>query len=659
MKQIEKALLGLLINYQKKYITSHELASELSLSDRTIRKYMVDVKEKIEKNGAKIIAKQGQGYQLAILKPLAFAFFLKHQNIAADQGMSEMEFFETEDRQKYLLNKLLLEDEAIFMDELESELFISRSSLSNDLNEIKAKIEPYALKICSKPRQGMWIEGSEQNKRHFIMDTFFGDQAANSLKDYLVNSHFFNEFNFEEVLIIILDEIREANLKVSDFIMQNLALHLALTIKRINEGFPIEALDFSEELVDRREYQVAKKIVQRMNRVTKVPFPEAEIHYLTLHLVAKSNPIEKINDELLYEELARVIEQLADFFGDSLIEDQQLKNGLLNHLTPMVVRLRQGITLENPLTEDIKKENMVAFEQTKRIFSQMPMLRQFTINEDEWAYLTLHIMAALEKVRTAKKIRVLIICATGYGSAQLLKNRVLAELGEMLLVTNVKGYYEINEMTLMGVDMIISSIDLSTMFFKIPVLHVSVFLNPLDSQKIRQTIADIQPCPSKRIKTICTDSPKKRQDYHGQLSERWYKVYSERPTKETVILDLLSLLEKDEVKDYTLEMMAQISKREKMGQIVFSETVAVPHPAIPVGVTTKIAVAVIPEGMFWDDYQQIKFVFLVSPSFIENEEITIVTKAIVQLIDRTDLQQQILIEPTFENFSNHFDEVIE
>lgn len=240
MKQIEKALLGLLINYQKKYITSHELASELSLSDRTIRKYMVDVKEKIEKNGAKIIAKQGQGYQLAILKPLAFAFFLKHQNIAADQGMSEMEFFETEDRQKYLLNKLLLEDEAIFMDELESELFISRSSLSNDLNEIKAKIEPYALKICSKPRQGMWIEGSEQNKRHFIMDTFFGDQATNSLKDYLVNSNFFNEFNFEEVLIIILDEIREANLKVSDFIMQNLALHLALTIKRINEDSPLK-----------------------------------------------------------------------------------------------------------------------------------------------------------------------------------------------------------------------------------------------------------------------------------------------------------------------------------------------------------------------------------------------------------------------------------
>lgn len=123
------------------------------------------------------------------------------------------------------------------------------------------------------------------------------------------------------------------------------------------------------------------------------------------------------------------------------------------------------------------------------------------------SYLTHH--GSFRKSQNSEKIRVLIICATGYGSAQLLKNRVLAEFGEMLLVTNVKGYYEINEMTLMGVDMIISSIDLSTMIFKIPVLHVSVFLNPLDSQKIRQTIADLQPCPSKRIKTICTDSPKK------------------------------------------------------------------------------------------------------------------------------------------------------
>ncbi len=79
------------------------------------------------------------------------------------------------------------------------------------------------------------------------------------------------------------------------------------------------------------------------------------------------------------------------------------------------------------------------------------------------------------KERATHKLHALIICATGYGSAQLLKNRVVSEFGKNITVVNVKGYYEINETTLKGIDLIISSIDLSTMFFKIPVLHVSIF----------------------------------------------------------------------------------------------------------------------------------------------------------------------------------------
>jgi lichenan operon transcriptional antiterminator len=105
-------------------------------------------------------------------------------------------------------------------------------------------------------------------------------------------------------------------------------------------------------------------------------------------------------------------------------------------------------------------------------------------------------------------------------------------------------------------------------------------------------------------------------------------------------------------------MKQQISQREMMGQIVFSDTVVVPHPAIPVGVSTKIAVALIPEGMTWDEKETVNFVFLISPSYIENEGITVVTKAIVQLVDRLDIQQAILAEPTFENFSNELIKII-
>lgn len=106
-------------------------------------------------------------------------------------------------------------------------------------------------------------------------------------------------------------------------------------------------------------------------------------------------------------------------------------------------------------------------------------------------------------------------------------------------------------------------------------------------------------------------------------------------------------------------MRKQIQQRENMGQIIFSDTVAVPHPAVPVGIETKVAVALIPSGMQWDQYQEIHFVFLVLPSYIENEGITVVTKAIVRLVDQLKVQQEILAEPIFENFSSKFIKLIE
>ena len=105
-------------------------------------------------------------------------------------------------------------------------------------------------------------------------------------------------------------------------------------------------------------------------------------------------------------------------------------------------------------------------------------------------------------------------------------------------------------------------------------------------------------------------------------------------------------------------MRKQIQQRENMGQIIFSDTVAVPHPAVPVGIETKVAVALIPSGMQWDQYQEIHL-FLVSPSYVENEGITVVTKAIVRLVDQLKVQQEILAEPIFENFSSKFIKLIE
>ncbi len=142
--------------------------------------------------------------------------------------------------------------------------------------------------------------------------------------------------------------------------------------------------------------------------------------------------------------------------------DYSLRKSLAEHIKPMLVRLQQGIQLKNPLLKEIKTHCPQYFADTKRFLGMSKILSAYTINDDETAYMAMHLMAAVEKYHNAHKLRTLIICATGYGSAELLNNRVQKEFGETLNIVGVKGYYEVDDESLADVDLIISAIDLST-----------------------------------------------------------------------------------------------------------------------------------------------------------------------------------------------------
>lgn len=259
MRPKERELLIQLIRHQDEFVTSQSLAAWLSLSDRTIRTYINNLKEIVQENGGKITSKQGYGYCISILNKLNFDIFLSKQEITLSNEEKLPLFSDITDRENYILNKLLLEETMINLDDLAEELFISRSSLSKDIQAIKEKLKPYGLQLIAKHGVGLFVNGDERSKRHFILDTFFGKNYTNSLKKYLGNSPLFQDISFEEVTIIILDEIREAKLKISDIIIQNLVLHLALSIKRLKEGFEIKELGITADISQKVEYEVAQK----------------------------------------------------------------------------------------------------------------------------------------------------------------------------------------------------------------------------------------------------------------------------------------------------------------------------------------------------------------------------------------------------------------
>lgn len=649
----EKQIIQYLTKDKEQFVTSKELAAHMGCSDRTIRTYYKTLVEKLDNHsGLDLISKQGYGYKLDILDDDAYADFLEENHIN-NHHFNYQSVTDINDRYNFLLNKLLFEQNEIYFDDLADELFVSRSTLSSDFKKIREKFKPYHLKIESKANKGVYVMGQERDKRRFIMDYFIDSGFINTMHSYVDNELLNQKISFEELTIIVLDECREGGLKLSDFVIQNLVIHIALAIRRITEGFRISKVS-DDEVVLRglAERRVAENILKRVSVSTGIHFPIEEVDYITLHLVSKGHGNSCHISEVLQEQIRQELIDSISQINPSVKNDFQLIEGLLAHLSTMYIRLQGKVVMENPLTAEIQANYRDMYQLAERVVSNMPTFSPYTLSPNEIAYIALHFMAAKERYKEQRKYNVLVICATGYGSAQMLKSRIENELGNLVSITDVIGYYEINDEKLKGIDFIVSSIDLSNLMFNIPVFTVSVFLNDEELKDIKQGIAHLNTSMANVEDHQAELSVK--DVFDDYFSEDYFFLMSDA-TKEDVLKKLaesISVNENDQFEKRLLDMMKQ---REAMSSIVFGENIAVPHPLKAVGSKHHFAVAIVKNGVKWDEqYSSIKLIFLMSMSIHDNDGLPELTSAIVDLVDNPKLQEQMLACQSFDEFKKIF-----
>lgn len=649
----EKQIIQYLTKDKEQFVTSKELAAHLGCSDRTIRTYYKTLVEKLDfYSGIDLISKQGYGYKLDIVDDDAYADFLEENHIN-DNHFNYQNITDINDRYNFLLNKLLFEQNEIYFDDLADELFVSRSTLSSDFKKIREKFKPYHLKIESKANKGVYVMGQERDKRRFIMDYFIDSGFINTMHSYVDNELLNQKISFEELTIIVLDECREGGLKLSDFVIQNLVIHIALAIRRITEGFQISKVS-EDELVLRglAERQIAENILKRVSNSTGIHFPIEEIDYITLHLVSKGHGNACHISEVLQEQMRQELIDSIDQVNPTVKNDFQLIEGLLAHLSTMFIRLQGRVVMENPLTSEIRAKYNDMYELAEHVVKNMSTFSAYTLTPNEIAYIALHFMAAKERYKEQRKYNVLVICATGYGSAQMLKSRIENELGNLVSITDVIGYYEINDEKLKGIDFIVSSIDLSNLIFNIPVFTVSVFLNDDELKDIKQGISHLNTSLAKiedRQSELSVSDV-----FDDYFSEDYFFLLSDA-SKEEVLQILANSISVNENEQFEKRLLDMVKQREAMSSIVFGKNIAVPHPLKAVGSKHHFAVAIVKNGVKWDkQYPSIKIVFLMSMSIHDNDGLPELTSAIVDLVDNPKLQERMLTCQSFDEFKKIF-----
>ena len=134
-----------------------------------------------------------------------------------------------------------------------------------------------------------------------------------------------------------------------------------------------------------------------------------------------------------------------------------------------------------------------------------------------------------------------------------------------------------------------------------------------------------------------------------QLFDRNHFYYLEHPsTKEKLLKNMVGKLVDDQ---YAPEdFLASILEREELGQTNLNNILAIPHPMSLMAFKSFVPVAVIPNGIDWGDGHLVKFVFLFSIAKQDYANTEYIYDLLLELMDQTEKQEQILSNPCFEHF---------
>lgn len=265
----------------EKPATSEWMAKELEVSSRTIRNDIKLMQQNSESVGFSIESIRGRGYVLTILDEMLFtSLFNQLEN---DNDDLSGDFGDQKNRVLYMLRRLLLEKDYIKLENFADELFVSMSTIQSDIKVVREILKPYHLELTSRPHYGSKLEGDEYMKRLCFsnllisrdQDAFYGYNPVQLIDQEL----------FEKIKEIIIKKVNKYKIDISDISLENLATHIAIACKRIEEGFYIEGL--ADILTDEYPFEeiVAKEIIKETENYTGLTFPNAEIDYIIVHLL--------------------------------------------------------------------------------------------------------------------------------------------------------------------------------------------------------------------------------------------------------------------------------------------------------------------------------------------------------------------------------------
>lgn len=574
---------------QDEYKTLDSLSQRMGLSTKTVRGLIRDLDGQLKEHGAQILHQRGKGFLLEVNDLDGFqAFFLTPvQNIPSDSP----------ERVLFLIEYFLKHDEYVKLESLCEMVFVSRKTLTADIKRAESFFSEFGLSLERKPHHGMRLAGDEFQKRRCMADYL---QRKNKTQA----GHLREEDSRQRQIAQCLLELLETEeYHITDVGLNSLVLHIDVAIRRIRAGqyISIPQQEY-QELIGEADYALAQRCAEKIGQKFGLVFPQEEIRYLAIHFASKETNQNFVIDGEIQDTVTEMLEEIYQVFQMDFRDDLELTVALSKHLVPLVIRIRYGMRLKNPMLQEIRQRYSLAYTIALQSSAVLERRYQCILDSNEVAYLALTLELSLERRRTKiEKKRVLLVCASGAGTARLMAYKMQELYGDYIDSVTTCDQLNIGRQDLSKIDYIFTTVPIRERV-PVPICEVKQFLEKNGTSGVRWFLN------SGRKKDILRYYP--RNLFFPDI---------EADTKEEALREIVSRVES--VRKLPEGFYEAVLRREQMAHTCMGNRVAMPHPCRVMTEDTFISVSILRRPIQWDENNQVQAVFLVSVSKRKNKEL--------------------------------------
>ena len=252
----EKELIDYL-NIKKRWVTSDELADFSSCTTRTIRNRVA----KINQNNPELILTSHLGYQL--------------------NAEVKVSTTGTEDRKSRIFLELLKHSsEGVDFYELAEKLYISESTLKNDIQQLKKEITNDAIQIIFE-QDYIKLTGPERAKRRYLISLLYNESDLQEKLKVSIQQ-MIGYISLEKLQQTIRDVLSEHSIQINQYSLNNIVLHFAISIERIRQGHSLMKAQMNSQAQSTSEFLIAEEISDKLAQQYDIHFSQAELEQLSL-----------------------------------------------------------------------------------------------------------------------------------------------------------------------------------------------------------------------------------------------------------------------------------------------------------------------------------------------------------------------------------------